>query len=105
MIEMCSQLIACSVVSIGHGVLYEMRMRYRKKGKMHVPKFCCVGMIYIANTMAAWDFIMYSGTSLIQTSFILGTSIVWKAQINYVVCSLIAVMMFWLDKSSRRGEC
>ena len=32
-----------------------------------------------------------------------GTSVVWTAQINYVVCSLFAVMMFWLHKSTRRG--
>jgi len=30
------------------------------------------------------------------------TSIVWTAQINYVVCSLLAVIMFCLDKSTRR---
>ena len=30
------------------------------------------------------------------------TSVVWTPQINYVVCCLLAVMMFWLVKCTRR---
>ena len=33
-----------------------------------------------------------------------GTSIVWTAQIDHVTCSLLTIMKFGLDKSTRKGS-
>ena len=40
--------------------------------------------------------------------YYLNTSVLWTVQINLVACSLLTILKFWLDESTRRepiGSC